>query len=168
MTDKKGYYTVLHLDETAGEQEIKAAFRREVKLYHPDRNDSPEARETYLKLNEAYRVLTDPDGSGSPNGRCAGEADGKRREGRSDAGTGDRGARQSFGRIRANGGGNEKRDVFDAELWSHAVADPRQIASAHAGTKPDGRTEQTAGEKQRRPIGADGGKRRSDGATVTE
>lgn len=61
MSDKKGYYAVLRLDETAGEAEIKAAFRREVKLCHPDRNDSPDARETYLKLNEAYRVLIDPD-----------------------------------------------------------------------------------------------------------
>ena len=72
MTDKKGYYTVLHLDETAGEQEIKAAFRREVKLYHPDRNDSPEARETYLKLNEAYRVLTDPDARKAYDGNMDG------------------------------------------------------------------------------------------------
>jgi len=61
LTDKKGYYAVLHLNETAREQEIKSAFRREAKLYHPDANPDPAAAETYLKINEAYRVLTDPD-----------------------------------------------------------------------------------------------------------
>lgn len=61
MNDKKGYYAVLHLDETATEKEIKDAFRREVKLYHPDKNPSSEAKAIYLKINEAYRVLTDED-----------------------------------------------------------------------------------------------------------
>ncbi|MBO4644423.1 MAG: J domain-containing protein [Alphaproteobacteria bacterium] len=61
MNDKKGYYAILHLDETAGEKEIKDAFRREVKLYHPDKNPDPNAAAIYLKINEAYQVLTDPD-----------------------------------------------------------------------------------------------------------
>ena len=61
MTDKKGYYAILHVDETASEEEIKDAFRREVKLYHPDKNPDPNAETIYLKINEAYQVLTDPD-----------------------------------------------------------------------------------------------------------
>ena len=61
MNDKKGYYAILHVDETAGEKEIKDAFRREVKLYHPDKNPDPDAGKIYLKINEAYRVLTDSD-----------------------------------------------------------------------------------------------------------
>ena len=61
MSDKKGYYAILHVDETAGEKEIKDAFRREVKLYHPDKNPAPDAAAIYLKINEAYQVLTDPD-----------------------------------------------------------------------------------------------------------
>ena len=61
MSDKKGYYAILHLSRTASEKEIKDAFRREVKLYHPDKNPDPKAKEIYLKLNEAYQVLTDPD-----------------------------------------------------------------------------------------------------------
>lgn len=51
----------MHLSENAGEKEIKEAFRREVKLYHPDKNADPKAKDIYLKLNEAYQVLTDPD-----------------------------------------------------------------------------------------------------------
>ncbi|MBR1946069.1 MAG: J domain-containing protein [Alphaproteobacteria bacterium] len=61
MKDKKGYYAILHVDETASEKEIKNAFRREVKLYHPDKNHDPNAGAIYLKINESYRVLTDPD-----------------------------------------------------------------------------------------------------------
>lgn len=61
VKDKKGYYAILHIDETAGEKEIKDAFRREVKLYHPDKNPAPDAKAIYMKINEAYQVLTDPD-----------------------------------------------------------------------------------------------------------
>ena len=61
MSDKKGYYAILRVDETASEKEIKDAFRREVKLYHPDKNPDPAAGAIYLKINEAYQVLSDPD-----------------------------------------------------------------------------------------------------------
>lgn len=61
MSDKKGYYAVLHIAETADEKEIKNAFRREVKLYHPDKNPDPNAAAIYLKINEAYQVLSDAD-----------------------------------------------------------------------------------------------------------
>ncbi|MBR1777517.1 MAG: J domain-containing protein [Alphaproteobacteria bacterium] len=61
MKDKKGYYAILHVTENVGEKEIKDAFRREVKLYHPDKNSDPGAKAIYLKINEAYQVLTDPD-----------------------------------------------------------------------------------------------------------
>ena len=61
MNDKKGYYAILHITENADEKEIKNAFRREVKLYHPDKNKAPEAAAIYLKINEAYQVLTDAD-----------------------------------------------------------------------------------------------------------
>ena len=61
MNDKKGYYAILHINEDADEKEIKDAFRRKVKQYHPDKNPDPQARAIYLKINEAYQVLTDPD-----------------------------------------------------------------------------------------------------------
>lgn len=59
--DSKGFYKILGVSETADGAEIKAAYRRKVKLFHPDKNDSPDAAEKYLKINEAYRVLSDPD-----------------------------------------------------------------------------------------------------------
>lgn len=59
--DRKGFYTLLKIPETASEKDIRAAFRQQVKLFHPDKNKDPAAAETYLKINEAYQVLTDPD-----------------------------------------------------------------------------------------------------------
>lgn len=60
MTDSKGYYAVLGVSQTATDDDIKAAFRKQVKLYHPDIADGEKARETYMLLTEAYRTLLDP------------------------------------------------------------------------------------------------------------
>lgn len=59
--DAKGFYRILEVAQTASEKEIKDAFRRQAKLYHPDKNNTPQAAEKYLKINEAYRVLSDPE-----------------------------------------------------------------------------------------------------------
>lgn len=60
MTDSKGYYAVLGVSQTATDDDIKAAFRKQVKLYHPDIADGEKARETYMLLTEAYHTLLDP------------------------------------------------------------------------------------------------------------
>lgn len=60
MTDSKGYYAVLGVLQTATDDDIKAAFRKQVKLYHPDIADGEKARETYMLLTEAYHTLLDP------------------------------------------------------------------------------------------------------------
>lgn len=64
--DNPFYYEILEVDETASQKEISAAFRRLSKEYHPDRVPSHlprlkhEAQEKFKRLNEAYRVLSDP------------------------------------------------------------------------------------------------------------
>lgn len=57
----KDYFSILGIEMTATEEEIKAAYRELAFQYHPDRNDSPEAHEQFLLVGEAYHVLTNPD-----------------------------------------------------------------------------------------------------------
>ncbi len=58
---KRDYYEVLGLQRNATEQELKSAFRRLAKEYHPDRNqDNADAERHFKEINEAYEVLKDP------------------------------------------------------------------------------------------------------------
>lgn len=57
----KDYYVELGVEESAGEEEIKRAYRKLAKQYHPDRNQAVEAHDRFISIAEAYAVLTDPD-----------------------------------------------------------------------------------------------------------
>ncbi len=62
MADKKDYYEVLGLQKGATDAEIKKAYRKLAKQYHPDLNpDDPTAAEKFKEINEANQVLSDPD-----------------------------------------------------------------------------------------------------------
>lgn len=54
----KNYYTILEIEETATQEEIKEAFRRLVKKYHPD-NIYTGNEEKFREVLEAYDVLSD-------------------------------------------------------------------------------------------------------------
>jgi uncharacterized membrane protein len=56
----RDYYVILGVPRDATQEQIKEAYRRLVKIYHPDRNPSPEAEEMFKLINEAYQVLSDP------------------------------------------------------------------------------------------------------------
>ncbi len=59
---KKDYYEVLGLNQNASESDIKNAFRKLAKQYHPDLHpDDKEAEQKFKEANEAYEVLSDPD-----------------------------------------------------------------------------------------------------------
>ena len=60
MSEKRDYYEVLGLSKGASEEEIKRAYRKMAKKYHPDINKEPGAEEKFKEVNEAYEVLSDP------------------------------------------------------------------------------------------------------------
>jgi curved DNA-binding protein CbpA len=57
--DTEGYYAILEVSEGASYREIRTAFRRLAKKYHPDMNSSLYAEETIKKINAAFEVLSD-------------------------------------------------------------------------------------------------------------
>lgn len=61
MPDYIDYYSVLGVPKSAGEAEIKSAYRKLALKHHPDRNQGNKAAEARFKeINEAYEVLSDP------------------------------------------------------------------------------------------------------------
>lgn len=56
------YYKVLGVERTASQDDIKKAFRKLARKYHPDLNkDDPKAKDKFQEINEANEVLSDPE-----------------------------------------------------------------------------------------------------------
>jgi len=61
-TDFKDYYAILGISKTATGEEIKQAFRKLARKYHPDVNpNNKQAEAKFKEVNEAYEVLSDPE-----------------------------------------------------------------------------------------------------------
>ena len=61
MAEKRDYYEVLGIGKNATDAEIKSAYRKLAKKYHPDLNPgNKEAEEKFKEVNEANDVLSDP------------------------------------------------------------------------------------------------------------
>mgnify|MGYP003647249976 CR=1 FL=1 len=54
------FYNILNVSRSASCDDIRVAYRRQAKLWHPDRNQSPEATARFQLIGEAYATLSDP------------------------------------------------------------------------------------------------------------
>jgi molecular chaperone DnaJ len=61
MAAKRDYYEVLGIDRNASEDDVKKAYRRLARQYHPDVSTVDGAEERFKEVNEAYQVLSDSD-----------------------------------------------------------------------------------------------------------
>ena len=141
-------YEVLGVAKNASAKDIKSAFRRLAKKYHPDQNpDDPKAKDRFSEVNQAYEVVGDEEKRGQFD-RGEIDADGKPRfanfagaEGgdpfaafRRGAGDGPGGARFEF---RSGGPGNDDSDIF-SELFGQSFRRGGAGAGRAGGRAPAG------------------------------
>lgn len=56
----KNYYIILGLNKNCSTHDVKIAYKRLAKLWHPDKNKSQNAQETFIEIHEAYEILSNP------------------------------------------------------------------------------------------------------------
>jgi DnaJ-class molecular chaperone len=62
MDKQKNLYQILEIEENANEEDIKIAYRRLAKKFHPDLNkNDPHAKDKFIELKSAYDTLIDPE-----------------------------------------------------------------------------------------------------------
>ena len=109
MAEKRDFYEVLGVSKDASADDIKKAYRKLARKYHPDLNkDNPEAAEKFKECSEAYSVLSDDQKRAQYDqfGMAAFENGGA-------GGAAGFGGFEGFGGFGAGGFGNGMEDIFD-------------------------------------------------------
>ncbi len=148
-------YAVLGLGQRAGKAEIKTAYRALAKVWHPDRHrGDPVARERFVEISEAYRILISDGGKDAWRGRMPGFAG---RRARSAAKPGPKAGTPASGSPRAEvpeptddemmerifGVAPSRRTIDDApslDTAADAGTEPQTEASGETDAAPHGRT----------------------------
>lgn len=126
------YYKVLGVSQEATQNDIRKAYRRLAKKYHPDINkDDPQANERFQEINEANEVLGDPDkrkkyDEYGEHWRHADEFETQRRQYNTGNGGYDFGGFGGFGDFRGSGGNASGFSDFFEELFGSGFAKQRQ------------------------------------------
>jgi molecular chaperone DnaJ len=58
---QRDYYEILGVQRSANQEDLKQAFRKLARQYHPDVNKAPDSEERFKEINEAFAVLSDAD-----------------------------------------------------------------------------------------------------------
>jgi DnaJ-class molecular chaperone len=117
-------YDILGVPRSAGEAEIKKAFRKLAKQYHPDRNkDDPKAKDRFAELNAAYEILGDADKRAQFD---RGEIDGEGKP-----------KYQGFGGFQGGAGGPRAEDFEAAFGFGGAGPFTSRRGSRGSGPSPD-------------------------------
>src|SRR5438876_5362730 len=140
----KDYYQTLGVSRTASAKEIKSAYRRLARQYHPDVNKDPKATDRFKLINEAYEVLSDPkkrakyDQLGTDWERIEREQEFARQY-RSQPG---QGAGQAAGY-------GDFSDFFNTFFSGEAAAFPASASRGRAGAPPPGNGARTSSIRSR-------------------
>lgn len=109
----KDYYASLGLERSASDDEIKKAYRRLARKYHPDVSKEKDAEEKFKDINEAYQTLSEPEK------RKAYDQLGQRRPGEDFQPPPDWGSHFGGGAGGFGGGGGRFEDVDLSDLFAH-------------------------------------------------
>ncbi|MEJ5171573.1 MAG: DnaJ domain-containing protein, partial [Fimbriimonadales bacterium] len=97
----KTHYETLGLSRTCTAEQIRSAYRKLVLKYHPDRSSAPNAKEMFLRITEAYEVLSDPARRRDYDRLLDAQAAAARRPAQSPSGTGGSAAPSTGARTRS-------------------------------------------------------------------
>ena len=55
------YYKILNVEKNSDFDEIKKAYKKQIKIYHPDKNKDNNSTDLFLKIQKAFETLSDKD-----------------------------------------------------------------------------------------------------------